>query len=112
MKFSDILRGAEVDSRIGDAQVSGVQYDSRKVKPGDLFVAMHGETTDGNRYIDAAIKQGLIRTSGQTPAATMSAALYTKVKDEPRLVKVATPGRSRAARGSVRWSIRRGSTTT
>lgn len=40
------------------AEVTGVEYDSRRVKPGDVFVAMRGEATDGNRYIDAAIAQG------------------------------------------------------
>ncbi len=39
-------------------QVSGVEYDSRRVGPGTIFVAMRGETTDGNTYIDAAVKQG------------------------------------------------------
>ena len=39
-------------------QVSGVEYDSRRVSAGAVFVAMRGETTDGNRYIDAAIAQG------------------------------------------------------
>jgi UDP-N-acetylmuramoyl-L-alanyl-D-glutamate--2,6-diaminopimelate ligase len=56
MLFSDLLFGAEVISVSGDADVTGVQYDSRKVKNGDVFVAMRGETTDGNRYINAAIK--------------------------------------------------------
>lgn len=60
MKFSEILRGVETQSRTGEAEVSGVQYDSRKVATRDLFVAMRGESTDGNRYIDAAIKQGAI----------------------------------------------------
>jgi UDP-N-acetylmuramoyl-L-alanyl-D-glutamate--2,6-diaminopimelate ligase len=60
MKFSEILRGVEPQSRSGDAEITGVQYDSRKIKPGDLFLAMRGESTDGNRYIDSAIKQGAI----------------------------------------------------
>jgi UDP-N-acetylmuramoyl-L-alanyl-D-glutamate--2,6-diaminopimelate ligase len=58
MKFSEILRGVETQSRTGEADVSGVQYDSRKIAPGDLFVAMRGESTDGNRYIDAAVNRG------------------------------------------------------
>jgi UDP-N-acetylmuramoyl-L-alanyl-D-glutamate--2,6-diaminopimelate ligase len=58
MRFSDLLFGAEVISVSGDAEVTGVQYDSRKVKMGDAFVAMRGATTDGNRYTDAAIKAG------------------------------------------------------
>ena len=39
-------------------QVSGVEYDSRRVLPGTIFVAMRGETADGNNYIDAVVAQG------------------------------------------------------
>jgi UDP-N-acetylmuramoyl-L-alanyl-D-glutamate--2,6-diaminopimelate ligase len=60
MRFSEILRGVELQSRSGDAEITGVQYDSRKIMPGDLFLAMRGESTDGNRYIDQAIKQGAV----------------------------------------------------
>jgi len=60
MKFSEILRGVETQSRTGEAEISGVQYDSRKVAAGDLFVAMRGESTDGNRYIEDAIRQGAV----------------------------------------------------
>jgi UDP-N-acetylmuramoyl-L-alanyl-D-glutamate--2,6-diaminopimelate ligase len=35
-----------------------LQYDSRKVEKGDVFVAMVGETVDGHDYIDKAIKNG------------------------------------------------------
>ena len=40
--------------------VTGVEYDSRRVKPGAVFVAMKGGSTDGNRYIDKAIKAGAL----------------------------------------------------
>jgi len=30
--------------------ITGVEYDSRKVRPGSVFVAMKGGSTDGNRY--------------------------------------------------------------
>jgi UDP-N-acetylmuramoyl-L-alanyl-D-glutamate--2,6-diaminopimelate ligase len=36
----------------------GIAYDSRRVQPGDLFLAMRGESTDGNRYLDAALERG------------------------------------------------------
>ena len=60
--------GAEVTSLSGDAEVIVVQYDSRKVKPRHAFVAMRGETTDGNRYIDAAIKTGAVAIISDSPA--------------------------------------------
>ncbi|MGX7896764.1 UDP-N-acetylmuramoyl-tripeptide--D-alanyl-D-alanine ligase [Tsuneonella sp. HG222] len=42
----------------GPFQVSGVEMDSRDVRPGDLFVALKGEATDGHRFIDKAIASG------------------------------------------------------
>lgn len=60
MRFSDLLYGAEVDSIVGDAETTGVQYDSRRVRPDDTFVAMRGGTTDGNLYIDRAIAAGAV----------------------------------------------------
>lgn len=58
MRFPDLLFGAEVLSVSGEADVFGLQYDSRKVKQGDCFVAMKGGSTDGNEYIDSAIARG------------------------------------------------------
>lgn len=40
------------------AEIRGVQYDSRRVGPGDIFVAMRGGSTDGNRFVDTALQQG------------------------------------------------------
>ena len=40
--------------------ISGIQYDSRKVRKGDLFVALPGIHTDGHSYIGAAIANGAI----------------------------------------------------
>jgi UDP-N-acetylmuramoyl-L-alanyl-D-glutamate--2,6-diaminopimelate ligase len=59
MNWKDVLHEVEtVCFAEPDAVVRGVQYDSRRVQPNDLFVAMRGGTADGNRFIDAAIAQG------------------------------------------------------
>lgn len=60
MKLSELLAGLGVQHRGGDPEISGLDYDSRRVQPGWLFVAMRGETSDGNRYIDSAIKRGAV----------------------------------------------------
>src|SRR5580700_288127 len=60
MTFQQVLDGAEVLARSGDPGVSGVEYDSRRVKPGGMFVAMRGESSDGNRFIDQAISAGAV----------------------------------------------------
>src|ERR1043166_1774518 len=68
MRFQQLLDGVEYLSQSGDAEVTGVNYDSRRVQTGHCFVAMKGESTDGNRYIDTAIQQGavaVVTDSGQ-----------------------------------------------
>ena len=60
MTFQQLLDGVEVLAQAGDAAVNGVEYDSRRVRPGCLFVAMHGESSDGNRFTAAAISAGAV----------------------------------------------------
>jgi UDP-N-acetylmuramoyl-L-alanyl-D-glutamate--2,6-diaminopimelate ligase len=60
MTFQQVLDGAEVLALSGDPGVSRVEYDSRRVKPGSLFVAMRGESSDGNQFIDQAIAAGAV----------------------------------------------------
>jgi UDP-N-acetylmuramoyl-L-alanyl-D-glutamate--2,6-diaminopimelate ligase len=44
----------------GDPEIAGVQYDSRRVRVGDVFVAMRGGTVDGNRFVEAALERGAV----------------------------------------------------
>jgi UDP-N-acetylmuramoyl-L-alanyl-D-glutamate--2,6-diaminopimelate ligase len=73
MTFRELLREVETLAQSGDAIISGVQYDSRQVRPGDAFIAIKGETADGNLYIDAALKVGaaaiISDSREQTPRA-------------------------------------------
>ena len=38
--------------------ITGIEYDSRRVRPGAVFVAMKGGSTDGNRYVKKALDAG------------------------------------------------------
>src|ERR1700719_226102 len=60
MNFSQLLHGAEILAQSGNPSVSGLEYDSRRVKPGDAFIAMRGEASDGNKFIDKAIAAGAV----------------------------------------------------
>src|SRR6516165_6679817 len=60
MNFLQLLDGAEYLDERGDPPINGLDYDSRRVKPGWCFVAMRGEHTDGNRYINQAIANGAV----------------------------------------------------
>ncbi len=60
MTFLELLDGAEVLYRRGNPAISAVEYDSGLVRPGTCFVAMKGEKTDGNRFVDAAVSAGAV----------------------------------------------------
>ncbi len=57
-----LLRGIEANGATehGDLGVAEIAYDSRKVRPGTLFVAIHGEKTDGNKFVSDAMARGAI----------------------------------------------------
>ena len=60
MRLSELLRNVKPLTIVGDAEVeiTGVDIDSRKVKPGHLFVAMRGTQVDGHQFIPKAIELG------------------------------------------------------
>jgi UDP-N-acetylmuramoyl-L-alanyl-D-glutamate--2,6-diaminopimelate ligase len=49
--------GAKVEGN-GEVEVTGIAYDSRRVQPGDLFVAVEGLNSDGHAYVSDALARG------------------------------------------------------
>jgi UDP-N-acetylmuramoyl-L-alanyl-D-glutamate--2,6-diaminopimelate ligase len=62
MKWKDLIDEIEAVGVGGGSEqpVTGVEYDSRRVRPGSVFVAMKGGTTDGNRYVGKAVAAGAL----------------------------------------------------
>src|SRR5277367_7203763 len=70
MTFLELLDGAEIRNQSGNPKnanptivnpnISGLEYDSRRIKSGDVFVAIRGEASDGNKFIDKAIAAGAV----------------------------------------------------
>ena len=59
-KIDDILKGIDIISLKGDKKViiSNIEFDSRNVIAGSLFVAVKGYKSDGHDFIDSAIASG------------------------------------------------------
>ena len=55
------------DHTLPDVLVSGISLDSRKVRPGDLFVALPGETSDGRCFVQDALENGACAVVSPTP---------------------------------------------
>jgi UDP-N-acetylmuramoyl-L-alanyl-D-glutamate--2,6-diaminopimelate ligase len=60
MKLKELIKNLEFVDILGnrDIEVSGISYDSRKVKKNDIFVCIIGTKLDGHDYIQQAIDQG------------------------------------------------------
>src|ERR1051326_8605686 len=51
------LAPAKVEGSL-DREIAGITYDSRRVTPGVLFVAIPGQKTDGHEFINSAVDRG------------------------------------------------------
>ena len=62
MKLKELLEGLDVLETTADLEqeITHIAYDSRKVTPGGLFVAITGFATDGNLYIPMALSKGAV----------------------------------------------------
>jgi len=60
MQVEEILKGIDIVSLTGDtnAIISNIEFDSRKVTKGSLFVAVNGYKTDGHDFINSAVASG------------------------------------------------------
>ena len=69
MKLADLARGvpgAHLEGS-GDVEVTGIAYDSRRVKPGDMFVAVTGIRSDGHAYAADAVALGAVAVAVMRP---------------------------------------------
>ena len=62
-------------------EINKIEYDSKKIKEGDIFVAINGYRENGNNYIDAAIKNGAVAVVFQDEVEKREGITYIKVED-------------------------------
>ena len=83
MIIKDILKG--IDAKItgsADVEIADLQFDSRRVADGTLFVAQRGTKVDGHAFIAAAVKQGAVAVVCEAlPANLAPRVTYIQVAD-------------------------------
>jgi UDP-N-acetylmuramoyl-L-alanyl-D-glutamate--2,6-diaminopimelate ligase len=67
--FEELLHGIDTLETSGDlsCEISSIAYDSRRVEPGALFVALPGMQVDGSVYIEEAANRGAAAVVTQSP---------------------------------------------
>jgi UDP-N-acetylmuramoyl-L-alanyl-D-glutamate--2,6-diaminopimelate ligase len=80
MQLSQLLTAlAQKDVRGNlEVEITGLVYDSRQVKPGDLFVAIKGLTVDGHDFIPQALERGAVAVVVQDARYTLHASRITQ----------------------------------
>ena len=84
MLLNDLLKAADVLESAGDcsANVSSLEFDSRRVTPGALFFATRGTQADGHAFIEAAVGAGAVAVVCETmPARLAEGVAYLRVAD-------------------------------
>jgi UDP-N-acetylmuramoyl-L-alanyl-D-glutamate--2,6-diaminopimelate ligase len=91
MILRELFPDAAFDERHGERAIGGVAVDSRKVKPGDAFVAVPGTKADGLAFVPAALAAGAVAiVAEEAPAAPLpDGVTFVRVPDARRALALA-----------------------
>ncbi|MCU0607149.1 MAG: UDP-N-acetylmuramoyl-L-alanyl-D-glutamate--2,6-diaminopimelate ligase [Candidatus Edwardsbacteria bacterium] len=115
--LSELLRavpGAEPQPAAADPMIGGLQYDSRQVRPGDLFFAVPGYRTDGRRFVADAVRAGAaaVVAEGRQPLTAPAVVRVADVREAMSLMAARFFGFPAAALEMVAITGTAGKTTT
>ena len=86
-QLKDILYKVTINAVVGatSVPVNAIHFDSRKVAPGDVFVAIKGSIADGHQYINIAIENGAMAIVCEVlPTALKKGITYIEVESASR----------------------------
>ncbi len=90
MKLGALLNKEKVRGRIPDREVAGLQYDSRKIGPGEVFFAFPGEHVDGHQFVDKALAAGAIAVVSEREAPGTRKDVWVQVEHGREALAVAS----------------------
>jgi UDP-N-acetylmuramoyl-L-alanyl-D-glutamate--2,6-diaminopimelate ligase len=92
MQLSTLARAAGLTLVGDDVPVTGLSFDSRKVAPGDLFVAIPGTKADGTAFVDDARRKGAVAACATRPVDGLPSIVATDVRAALGLLSAAWYG--------------------
>jgi UDP-N-acetylmuramoyl-L-alanyl-D-glutamate--2,6-diaminopimelate ligase len=90
-RISDLIRNIEVVSVMGEENpvIDRIEFDSRKVEPGTLFVAVKGTKSDGHDFIGRAVESGASAVICEVlPAKTDKKICWIKTNDSAKALGI------------------------
>ena len=78
MRLDAMLEGCAIGT-VPPLEVSGLQYDSRKVRPGEAFFAFPGERVDGHAFVPQALAAGACAIVSEREASPEMSGRWTRV---------------------------------
>lgn len=84
MKLSELLTGIKPTETAGsaDVNITGINIDSRRVVPGNMFIAMRGTQVDGHQFISKAVELGAVAVLCEDiPSDAPASVTFVKVAD-------------------------------
>ncbi|HEY1476863.1 MAG TPA: UDP-N-acetylmuramoyl-L-alanyl-D-glutamate--2,6-diaminopimelate ligase [Chthoniobacterales bacterium] len=91
MQLADLIQGLRAISIHGpvDREITGVRYDSRRVGPGNLFVAVRGACFDGHSFIEQAVDRGAVAIIGEETGLSKRATTIVVPNSREALARLA-----------------------
>lgn len=92
MKIIDLLAGLDYEFVNGESniEINSLQYDSRKVKEGDIFFAIGGFNTDGHKFISKAVEGGAKVIVIERDIELIEGVTYIKVENGRKALAMAS----------------------
>ena len=89
--LKDILYGVALEQVVGstDVEIANLAFDSRKITPQTLFIAIKGTVSDGHQFIEATLRAGASAVICEDfPSAFALDATYVKVKNSAQALGI------------------------
>jgi UDP-N-acetylmuramoyl-L-alanyl-D-glutamate--2,6-diaminopimelate ligase len=81
--LADLL--ASDNPQLAAINIRGMQLDSRKIQPGDVFIALAGEVHDGRQFIEQAVADGAVAVIAESPVTGFVDEMAVPVIEVPEL---------------------------
>src|SRR5512140_2185761 len=101
MTLSGVLAGVAIRSGIPvlvrDPEVTGLDYDSRRLAPGFVFFAFAGSRSDGRQFAGQALEKGAVALVGESAAPADLKEVWIEVEHGRRALALAARNFYRSA---------------